>query len=238
MGRARPEISDELIAWIKKQPLFFIATAPLSSRGHVNVSPKGYECLAVLSSTQVAYLDFTGSGVETIAHVNENGRVILMFCSFDEGLDRILRLWGRARVVEPGEAGFEELRARTGIQLDSVLETALRSIVLVDVYEVETSCGFVVPIMKFESHRPMYHTYWVKKLKGNPTSAISFQNEKNVVSKDGLLGLRRAQKGGKIGQALSQAKAIFGSGLQPVSLASGFALGALAMLALGTKRGQ
>src|SRR5882757_2205225 len=100
MGRVFAEIDDSLAAFIRAQHVFFVATAPLVADGHVNVSPKGLGTLAILDPHTVAYLDLTGSGVETIAHLRENGRITLLFCAF-EGRPRILRLDGRGRCVEP-----------------------------------------------------------------------------------------------------------------------------------------
>lgn len=103
MGKLFTSIDDDLHSFIAKQHLFFVATAPLSAEGHVNLSPKGLDSFRVLGPTQVAYLDLTGSGVETIAHLQENGRLTIMFCAF-EGRPRILRLYGRGRAVLPSSA--------------------------------------------------------------------------------------------------------------------------------------
>src|SRR6187549_2505335 len=103
MGKVFEVLDDVLRGFIVAQPLFFVATAPLAADGHVNVSPKGLDTFRVLGPTTVAYLDLTGSGVETVAHLRENGRVTVMFCAF-EGRPRILRLYGRGRCVEPVDA--------------------------------------------------------------------------------------------------------------------------------------
>src|ERR687883_1049875 len=109
MGKVFDAIDEKLAAWIGRQPMFFVATAPLDGDGHVNVSPKGPTgSLHVLDEHTVAYLDAVGSGAETIAHVRENGRIVIMLCAF-EGPPRILRLHGRAEVVSPSEPAFQEL---------------------------------------------------------------------------------------------------------------------------------
>src|SRR5213078_4662034 len=105
-------IDDKLATWIGRQHMFFVGTAPSGDAGHVNVSPKGpIESLRILDPHTVAYLDVIGSGAETIAHLRENGRIVVMLCSFD-GPPRILRLHGRGEVVLAGDERFEALRER------------------------------------------------------------------------------------------------------------------------------
>jgi len=110
MGKVYDRIIPELQAWLGRQHMFTVATAPLTAEGHVNCSPKGGDTFRVLGPREVAYADLTGSGIETVAHLRENGRIVLMFCAY-EGAPQIVRLHGRGEVVEPGDAGFEELRA-------------------------------------------------------------------------------------------------------------------------------
>ena len=180
MGKIRQEIDDALAAWIAEQHVFFVATAPSSTAGRVNLSPKGVEGLRVLEGGEVAWLDLTGSGAETLAHVRENGRVTLMFCAF-EGPPRIVRLYGRGTVVEPGDPEFPDLRARFS-------STALvRSILRVRVDRVADSCGYGVPLMRFEAHRTQL-TDWVER-KGQE-GLRRYQREKNEKSIDGLPALR------------------------------------------------
>ncbi len=110
MGTVYPELDERLIAFIAKQPMFFVATAPCLDThgvgGHVNVSPKGYrDTFAVLDSRTVAYLDLTGSGAETIAHLRQNGRITIMFCSFDRS-PKILRIYGSGRVILPTDSDW------------------------------------------------------------------------------------------------------------------------------------
>ncbi len=110
MGKRYKNLDDRLIDFIHRQHVFFVGTAPSSTAGHLNISPKGLDTFRVFGPTTVAYLDLTGSGIETVAHVRENGRMTIMFCAL-EGPPLILRLYGRGRVVEPGDDRWEELLA-------------------------------------------------------------------------------------------------------------------------------
>ena len=123
MGKTYESLSPELQAWLKQQKLFFVATAPLAQEGHVNCSPKGGDTFRILGEREVAYLDLTGSGIETVAHIQENRRIVIMFCAFD-GPPKIVRLHGRAEVVYPSHRDFPQLLAlfpeeppRQGIEL-------------------------------------------------------------------------------------------------------------------------
>ncbi|MFN2559932.1 MAG: pyridoxamine 5'-phosphate oxidase family protein [Jatrophihabitans sp.] len=149
MATIYDSIDDKLRDWLLAQPVFFVATAPLTGDGHVNVSPKGIDgTLAVLGPLQVAYLDYFGSGIETVAHLRENGRIVIMCCAFS-GAPKIVRLHGRGRALHPGDAEFAALRPRFGKDRDR----GLRSIVVVDVERVADSCGFAVPLMEFVGDR-------------------------------------------------------------------------------------
>ena len=146
-------IDEHLQRWIAAQQMFFVGTAPLAADGHVNVSPKGpIDTLRILDPHTVAYLDMIGSGAETIAHVRENGRIVVMFCAFS-GPPRIVRLHGRAEVVAAADAQFEDLAERCGFELPDVPE-ARRAIVRVDVNRVADACGYGVPLMSYEGLRP------------------------------------------------------------------------------------
>src|SRR5919205_4393011 len=141
MGKVFAGIDDRLSAWIMRQPLFFVGTAPLDGEGHVNVSPKGpIGTLRVLDDHTIAYLDLSGSGAETIAHLRENGRIVVMLCAF-EGPPRILRLHGRGEVVTPDDARFEQLIARCEFA-DPGLPEARRAVIVVDVERIADSCGY------------------------------------------------------------------------------------------------
>jgi hypothetical protein len=151
MSKVHPAIDQRMAAFLMAQPVFFVATAPLSSDGHVNLSPKGMAgTFAVLGPLQVAYLDYTGSGAETIAHLRENGRIVVMFCAFD-GPPNIVRLHGRGRVVLAGDPEFSDLRRRFPKQR----ELGQRSVVVVDVERVSDSCGFAVPLMDLREDRDL-----------------------------------------------------------------------------------
>src|SRR5579883_815601 len=147
MGKLFPELTDDLREFIARQHVFFVATAPLSADGHVNVSPKGLDTFRVLGPRTVAYLDLTGSGVETIAHLRENGRLTVMFCAF-EGRPRILRLSGRGRAVEPGDPEWATVAA------EFPAAAGARSVVVLDVDRIADSCGFGVPRFEFAGDRP------------------------------------------------------------------------------------
>jgi hypothetical protein len=179
MGKARDEIDPELATWIAKQKLFFVATAPLAGDGLVNCSPKGIDTFRVLAPRQVAYLDLTGSGIETVAHLRENGRIVVMFCAF-EGAPKIVRLHGRGRAVIRGDAEFERLAPHF-----DVLPGA-RSIVCVDVRRVADSCGYGVPRFDYRGEREQL-AKWAEA-KGDDGVAV-WRRSRNATSLDGLPGL-------------------------------------------------
>jgi hypothetical protein len=173
------DLSPELVAWIGEQPMFFVATAP-SDGGHVNVSPKGLDTLRVLDPFSVAYLDLTGSGVETIAHLRDNGRITFMWCAFS-GKPRIVRVYGQGTVHEIGTAGFDE-RASLFDELPG-----RRSIITVDVERVSTSCGYAVPLMALEGERDRLLDW--ARAKGEDAMP-DYRSAKNTKSIDGLPGWR------------------------------------------------
>jgi hypothetical protein len=183
MGKVYEHIDGTLRAFIEQQRMFFVATAPLDANGHVNVSPKGLDALRVLSPTTVAYLDYVGSGSETIAHVKENGRIVLMWCALD-GPPKIVRLHGRGEVLEPDDAKYQHLRLR----FPAV--PAGRAIVVVHVHRIADSCGFGVPLYVFERHRSQLADWADRK---GPNGLREYQLEKNSSSLDGLPGLEWTQ---------------------------------------------
>lgn len=189
MGRVYENIDDRLREWIAGQSLFFVGSAPCGAEGHVNVSPKGpIGTLRVLDEHTVAYLDVVGSGAETIAHLRENGRIVIMLCAF-AGPPRIVRLHGHGEVVRPDENRFEELGARAAFEEPAVPQ-ARRAIVLVDVTRVADSCGYGVPLMREEGKRPHSDAWAAKKLRaGGPEALTRYQQEKNQLSLDGLPAL-------------------------------------------------
>jgi hypothetical protein len=175
MGRVSDSISDKQATWIAKQHLFFVGTAPLAEEGHVNISPKGdLRWFRILDSRTVAYLDFVGSGAETIAHARENGRIVVMFCAFD-GPPNIVRLHGRATVLPPDD----DLAA-----VFDPPEHAVRSIIRVEVERVADSCGYGVPLMRFEATRTQYDAWVEKKVRDGGLD--DYVAEKNTLSIDGL----------------------------------------------------
>lgn len=179
MGKVFDGIDDSLAAWIGAQHMFFVATAPLSAEGHVNVSPRGLDSLSILDEHTVAWLDLTGSGAETIAHLAENGRICLMFCSFD-GRPRIVRLHGRGRVVLPGDEVFEQ------VANEHPGHVGARAVIVVDVARVSDSCGWGVPVMEFVEDRDIMGPWAVKK---GPEGLDAYRAAKNSRSLDGLPAL-------------------------------------------------
>lgn len=186
MAKVFDGIDDTLAQWIGRQALFFVASAPLDPRGHVNVSPKGpIGTLRVLDANTVAYLDLVGSGAETIAHVRENGRIVIMLCAF-QGPPRIVRLHGRGEIVLGADPRFDALLARCGFEEPRVAQSR-RAAVLVDVTRVADSCGYGVPLMSFEGLRPHLDASAEKKVRvSGPQALLHYQREKNARSIDGL----------------------------------------------------
>jgi len=179
MSRVLDGISAELRAFLEAQPVFFVATAPTSDDGHINCSPKGLDTFRVLDEHTVAYLDLTGSGIETVAHLRENARITLMFCAFS-GRPDIIRLYGRGRVVPFDAPDAAALLARFPEY------PGARSVIVVDVDRVSSSCGYAVPRMTLETPRDELVNWATKK--GAPALA-EYHAEKNSHSIDGLPGL-------------------------------------------------
>jgi hypothetical protein len=189
MARVYDELSDAQREWIAAQALFFVGTAPLAADGHLNLSPKGpIGSLAVLGPREVAYLDVIGSGAETIAHLRENGRIVVMLCAFS-GPPRILRLHGTGTVVLPGDAAYDELLAR-GAFADPSRPEARRAIVRVEVERIADACGYGVPLMDHVGEREHAAKWADKKLAVGGTGALdAYMEEKNLRSIDGLPAL-------------------------------------------------
>ncbi len=179
MGKAFAKLDETNVKWIKKQRMFFVATAPTAVDGLLNLSPKGLDAFAVIDPTTVAYLDLVGSGVETIAHVKQNGRLIIMFCAF-AGPPRILRLWGTGEVIERTDPRWAEMRARFPEMPGE------RSIIVLHVARVQDSCGYAVPRYAFEEDRPTLIEWAEKKGPEGVDEYIAKNNEKSI---DGLPGL-------------------------------------------------
>jgi len=176
MAKVYDRISDELQDFIRQQNLFFVTTAPLSDAGHINLSPKGLDSFRILSPNRIAYLDLTGSGNETSAHLLENGRITLMFCAFQEP-PLILRLYGQGRVVLPHNQDWQALYS-----LFSPLPGA-RQIIVAEVNQVQTSCGFGVPLYELQDQRSLLLDWATKK---GEAGLQDYRQQKNSVSLDGL----------------------------------------------------
>ena len=181
MGKTYEAVDDGIADFIRRQHVFFVATAPLSADGHVNLSPKGLDTFAVVDPRTVAYADLTGSGIETVAHLRENGRITLCFCAF-EGPPRIVRLYGAGMVLGPGTPDFAALRPHFGDF------PSLRSIVRVALDRIADSCGYGVPLYRFDGERTQLHEWAARK---GRAGIATYQDENNRVSLDGLPGLRR-----------------------------------------------
>lgn len=190
MGKVFDEIDAKLERWIGAQQLFFVATAPSGDDGHVNCSPKGpIESLRVLGPRRVAYLDLIGSGAETIAHLRQNGRIVVMLCAF-RGPPRIVRLHGRGRCVTPADPEFEELAAGFDIRETYTTGPARRSIVVVDVERIADSCGYGVPLMDGVGDRPQQALWVERKLaQGGVGALAAYRARHNVRSIDDLPAL-------------------------------------------------
>ncbi|HTF34705.1 MAG TPA: pyridoxamine 5'-phosphate oxidase family protein [Myxococcota bacterium] len=184
MGKTYPEIDQRIAEFLRKQHVFFVATAPLSAEGRVNLSPKGLQSFAVLDPRTVAYLDLTGSGIETVAHLRENDRITLMFCAF-EGPPKILRLQGRGEAIERGHSEWDALAARFPSHLGA------RAVIRVRVERIADSCGYAVPLMRYEGDRDQL-TLWAERKGSEGLSA--YRAAFNGTSIDGLPGLPSASE--------------------------------------------
>ena len=181
MGLVLDALNDNLADFVARQPVFFVGTAPSGDDGHVNVSPKGLAgTFAVLGPASVAYLDLGGSGIETTAHMRQNGRITLMFCSFD-AKPLIVRLYGRGETLEAGTDGFEALRPHFGEDV-----AVARAIIRVAVDRVSTSCGYAVPRMEYRSDRPTLQQSIGRKSADQLADGWTTRNRASI---DGLPGL-------------------------------------------------
>jgi hypothetical protein len=193
MGKVYPELNERLRKFIGRQSVFFVATAPCLTAdgegGHVNVSPKGYrDTFAILGPLQVAYLDLTGSGAETIAHLRQNGKITIMFCSFERE-PKMLRLYGTGRIALPGAPEWQELAGRFPATGYGSNQASRRAIIVVDLDRIADSCGYAVPMMELTQERDLLVSSDKKK---SAAQLDAYRAEKNAVSIDGLpaLGVR------------------------------------------------
>jgi hypothetical protein len=186
MGRVRDGIDGRLGKWLETQPVFFVATAPTDRNGHLNLSPKGNRGeLAVLDAATIAYLDQTGSGIETLAHLCDDGRIVMMACAF-EGAPRIVRLHGRGRTVRPGDPGWGDLAGEFVARGGDPSGPGVRCAVVMEVARVADSCGYGVPLMDFAGHRPAMDEWAAHK---GPDGIASYRSAHNTRSLDGLPGI-------------------------------------------------
>ena len=182
MAKVFDGIDDKLAAWIGRQRMFFVGTAPSGDGGHVNVSPKGpIESLRILDPHTVAYQDVIGSGAETIAHLRDNGRIVLMFCAF-EGPPKIVRLHGHGRAVLVGDPEFDQLRWA----FDKDRTLGQRSIIVADLTRISDSCGYSLPLMDFRADRDVLDKDQSRR---DEDYFPRYWREKNAESIDGLPGL-------------------------------------------------
>jgi len=185
MAKVYDGIDQRMAAWIEAQPMFFVATAPLAADGLVNLSPKGTRgTFHVLDARTFGYLDLTGSGIETVAHLRENGRICVMFCAFDGG-PRIVRLHGTGRVVLATDPAFAAAAARFGDAAE-LRRPQTRGVIMVDVTRVADSCGYAVPRMDMVEERG-YLDSWAEAR--GPQKLARYRAERNATSLNGLPGL-------------------------------------------------
>lgn len=180
MGKVYTEITPAIRGWIERQVLYFVSTAPLSRDSHINCSPKGLDSFRVLDSKTVCYLDLLGSGAETASHVQENGRILFMFCAF-QGPPKIIRLHGVAEVVLPGSAAWVELNPLFPNH------RAKRSIIKATIDRISDSCGFGVPLMDLVGERGAMEKWCEGK---SDDDLEQYRRTKNAVSIDGLSGFK------------------------------------------------
>ncbi|KAI1311037.1 hypothetical protein EDD11_003579 [Mortierella claussenii] len=186
MGKFLNKIEPDQQKWMEKQKLFFVASAPLDAEGTINSSPKGYDCLRVVNPNQVCYLELTGSGIETQSHIEENGRLTLMFLAF-EGAPKILRLFGRGHVCRVDTLDFKTLY-NAHFQDSELQDTrGIRAIITIQVEKVGISCGFGVPYYEYKGNRPTLKNYWNKR---SEEQIMEYWSKENAYSQDGLPGMR------------------------------------------------
>lgn len=181
MGKCYDFLSSELQDWIARQKVFFVATAPLAAAGHINCSPKGGDTFRIIDEREVAYLDLTGSGVETIAHLQENKRIVIMFCAF-EGAPKIVRLHGSGEVVYPSHPAYPDLSQRFPSH------PGARAIIRVKLNRISDSCGYAVPLFEFSSMRDTLDRW--TETKGSE-GLTAYRHDKNRASIDGLPGYKQ-----------------------------------------------
>jgi hypothetical protein len=177
MGKVYSSILPQHEEFIRKQRIFFVGSAPLSADGHVNISPKGHDVLRIFSPNEVAYLDLTGSGNETSAHLIDNGRMTFMFLAF-EGPPMILRLYGKGKVVLPDSPEWNDMAKHFDIL------PGYRQIIHAEIETVKTSCGFSVPFYSYMGERDTLQQWAMNK---SEQGLEEYRKEKNTISMDGIV---------------------------------------------------
>jgi hypothetical protein len=181
MNKTFDHIDESIERWISKQKIFFVSTAPLSDAGLVNCSPKGRDTLRVLDSRTLAYMDGDGSGIETVAHVKENGRIVIMLCAF-EGPPKIFRFHGVGEVFEPRQPEFQMLRS-------AFPPGNCRAIIKIAVTRIADSCGYGVPAYNYVGERDPHN----KLMPRMSEAKLEAFRDSNALSLDGLPGLNRTK---------------------------------------------
>ena len=179
MGKEYAEIDEQMQRWIERQRMFFVSTAPLAGDGLINCSPKGLDGLRVLGPRKLVYADLGGSGIETLAHVKENGRIVIMLCAF-EGPPKIFRFYGQGRAVESHAEEFADYLPLFP-ELDKI-----RNFIVIDVQCIRDACGYGVPNYEFKSERDALANWTNAKTE---QELHDYRVEKNTTSLDGLPGL-------------------------------------------------
>ncbi|MDJ0941232.1 MAG: pyridoxamine 5'-phosphate oxidase family protein [Woeseiaceae bacterium] len=179
MGKDYQEIDDRIRRFVEHQKVFFVATAPREDDGHINLSPKGLDSLRVTGPRQLVYADTGGSGIETVAHLKQNGRIVIMLCAFD-GPPKIFRFYGRGRVLEPHDDDFDTEAARFPNM------PTIRNLIVVEVARIRDSCGYGVPNYRFEGERDSLVNWANAK---SEQELVDYRIDNNETSLDGLPGL-------------------------------------------------
>ena len=180
MAKTYDAIGPEVREWMAEQHMFFVATAPRSDAGMINLSPKGHDTLRILDDHTLAFLDYGGSGIETIAHLRENGRIVVMMCAF-AGPPKIFRFHGSGDVITPKDPEFETLS-----EAFDRSELGIRAIIRVNVTRISDSCGFGVPLYEYQEQRRTSPNF----IRSHGTERIrAYQEENNLESLDGLPGI-------------------------------------------------
>lgn len=184
MGKVYDAIDDKIANWVKKQKMFFVSTAPSSGDGLINCSPKGLDTLRILGPHSLAYVDMPGSGIETMAHIKQNKRIVIMLCAFD-GPPKIYRFHGLGEAIEPTHPEFDALLAAFSPV------PYVRAIIRVDVQRISDSCGFGVPLYEFTKHRDASEKYLADKTTEEIETSIAQANRQSL---DGLPGIDPARR--------------------------------------------